>query len=104
MNAKMRRELPQHLVQVMNRLLALDPDAVRELVDHRVECNEAMATDQTIPVQHVQGVDRVGLLGVLNAVLGDAGVDSKLVVSEDSTGRVTFRTMVVPDVVRHPDP
>lgn len=100
MNREIRRKLPTHLQGVMNRLLTLDPEAIEALVDKRVECNEAMTEDRTVQVQHTQGVNRLGVLGVLNAILGDAGVDEYLVITPGESGKPMFKLMGAQDAVR----
>lgn len=59
-------------VQVLNEALARDPDGITRLVNLRAECNEALAAHPLIQVGVYGGVSRVGILGLLNAALGDS--------------------------------
>jgi hypothetical protein len=62
------------VVDVLNRAIAEDRDAVNRLMQTRVPCNKALADDPTIQVlaDVVDGkhVYKVGLLGVLNGLFG----------------------------------
>lgn len=65
-------------IEFLNELLDLDPVAVRALVEQRVSCNKALAehpTVQTWSPPSANGVNYVGLLGILNGLFGvdDAG-------------------------------
>ena len=57
-------------VTVLNDALERDPEAVTELVNMRVKCNESLAAHPTIQVQNSSGEHRIGVLGILNGVLG----------------------------------
>jgi len=64
-------------LDLLNSLVALDRDAIEMLVEYRVRCNEALAGHPTVQVGHAIGepgnVDkpyRVGLLGILNGLIG----------------------------------
>lgn len=77
----------EHAVAVLNEALELDPDAVSELVGHRVSCNERLAEHPTIQVW----VDKVGILGILNGLFGadSQGFGAIAADIEDETGKVT---------------
>ena len=55
-------------VRLLNEVLALDPDAMNQLISSRVPCNESLADHPTIQV-HGDPVS-VGLLGFLNGLFG----------------------------------
>ncbi len=62
----------EHAVDVLNRAVRADPDAVAELVCARVPCNLSLAKDPTIQV-HADGdggTYRAGLLGIVNGIFG----------------------------------
>lgn len=59
-------------VSVLNEALSRDPEAVTRLVNMRAECNEALAAHPLIQTGVYGGVHRVGILGLLNAVLGES--------------------------------
>jgi len=90
--------------EVMNRLLSLDPEAIEGLINMRVECNEAMSDDKTAQVQYHPGKNQLGILGILNAILGDAGVEDYLVIRPTSTGKFTFGLMDQKDAIRTLEP
>lgn len=57
-------------IEYLNRLVAADAEAVRKLIDNRVECNDVLAEDPTCQVSGFDGTNKVGLLGVLNGAFG----------------------------------
>lgn len=57
-------------IQYLNRLVAADSEAIRKLIENRVECNDALANDPTCQVSSFEGSNRVGFLGVVNGMLG----------------------------------
>lgn len=65
-------------VETLNRVHAADPTVLPALIDHRVPCNEAVADDTTVQVGQktpagpgqTEPVWEVGLLGVINGILG----------------------------------
>ena len=59
-------------VQMLNGALERDPEAITRLVNQRIECNDALAADPAIRAQVIDGVARIGVLGLLNAALGDS--------------------------------
>ena len=59
-------------LQVLNEALALDAEAITRLVNLRVECNPGLATHQTIQVGAYDGIAKVGVLGLINGIVGDS--------------------------------
>jgi hypothetical protein len=59
-------------LQVLNEALDLDPEAVTRLVNLRVECNAGLAGHPTIQVGAYHGVVKIGILGLINGVVGDS--------------------------------
>lgn len=73
--------LAGQIVELMNEALKLDPRAVSQLLEHRVDCTEALAEHATIQTvkEHVSNTSgaavlvsqyKVGLLGILNGICG----------------------------------
>lgn len=59
-------------VDVLNEALARDPEAITDLVNMRVTCNKALSDHQTIHTTVIDGVFRIGILGLLNGALGNS--------------------------------
>ncbi len=59
-------------VNVLNEALERDPEAISRLVNLRVDCNDRLAAHPTIQVADYGGIHKVGVLGLLNAALGDS--------------------------------
>lgn len=62
----------EELIQFLNEIVALDPVAMRDLVDARVPCNEAISKHPTVQVSARADFYQFGLLGVLNGLFGVA--------------------------------
>jgi hypothetical protein len=61
----------QHAVDVLNRALAADPDAINALFAHRAPCNDELAHDPDVMVRAFDNEPQtVGLLGVINGCIG----------------------------------
>ena len=58
----------QQIVGVLNDAFKADPDAMDALVNARVSCNGRMTEHPTIQVGEHDGLMKVGLLGILNAI------------------------------------
>ena len=78
---------PARAIEVLNRALKADPDCILALCEQRVECNEALANDETIQCARLGGPDPatsdatnpdllppprygIGLLGIVNGIFG----------------------------------
>ena len=71
---------PAEAIDVLNRIHAADPTVLPALIDHRVECNRALADDPTVQVGVIPGMEtmttpgfdryNVGLLGIINGIFG----------------------------------
>lgn len=65
-------------IQFLNDLLALDKDAITNLIHSRVSCNEELANHPTVQVgaydmllgKQTPGEYHVGILGILNGLFG----------------------------------
>lgn len=59
-------------IQVLNDALERDARAITDLVNLRVECNRDLAAHPLIQVADHGGSTRIGVLGLINGVLGDS--------------------------------
>ena len=59
-------------VDILNEALERDADAITSLVNLRVPCNVQLAAHPLIRVGLYEDEHRVGVLGLLNGVLGDS--------------------------------
>lgn len=66
---KMRIELEQ-IINVLNEALELDQNAIETLINTRVSCSVQLANHPTIQVRQSKTEYRVGLLGILNGIVG----------------------------------
>lgn len=78
-------------VDLLNTALALDPQAMTDLVNMRVKCNKDLADHPTIQAGQYQDTYRVGFLGLMNGALGDSptGVIGAEGPIDEATGRFT---------------
>ena len=60
-------KIAKRIVKTLNEALKLDKQAVVDLIEIRVSCNEALSEHPTIQVTHE---NKVGLLGILNGIVG----------------------------------
>jgi hypothetical protein len=86
--AKAERAIIESVIDTLNRIHAADPTVLPALINHRVECNEAVADDPSVQVTVVPAVQpgsgsepkdgtfMVGFLGILNGI---CGVDARTV-------------------------
>ena len=64
---------PQDAVDYLNDLVKRDPDAIRFLMIHKVQCNQALADHPSCQVDGYSRQDGqccVGMLGVINGLFG----------------------------------
>ena len=67
----MKSITPDEAISVLNRLHQKDFWAIQRLFEHRVECNEDLALDETCQVkQESDGKYTIGLMGIINAIFG----------------------------------
>ena len=57
-------------IKVLNEMVEADREAVQLLIETRVPCNDALADHPTVQVHSEHGRHSVGLLGVINGLLG----------------------------------
>jgi hypothetical protein len=71
-----QKELAAHVVEVLNRAFQHDPAAMDRLLKCRTHCNEALAQDPTIQVVGDATLGyQVGILGLLNGIVGCDEID-----------------------------
>ncbi len=57
-------------LDILNDALERDPEALTQLINARVSCNERMTKHKTVQVGVHGGDYRVGVLGLINGILG----------------------------------
>lgn len=61
----------EETIAFLNELIALDPEAMRALVEHHVPANQGLVDHPTVQVSGYDGAPpKVGLLGILNGLFG----------------------------------
>ena len=77
---------PDEIIEFLNSLIAIDPQAMHALVETRVPCNTAMQDHPTVQVSDAT----VGLLGVLNGMMGVDDRDYGTIAAQfdDATGEL----------------
>ena len=59
-------------IEVLNEALERDPLAITQLVNLRVDCNTQLVNHPTIQSSIYHGVTKVGVLGLINGVVGNS--------------------------------
>lgn len=77
-------------VEILNELLILDPAAITSLANNRVACSDRLATDSTAVCARTNGVMRVGMVGVINAMVEDGFIGAEY---DDDSVLVGFRVV-----------
>jgi len=72
----------EHVVKVLNDMLASDAQATNNLFNYRVKCNQELAEHPTVQVKSNY---TVGLIGVINGLLGEGGEPLICVTTDDAT-------------------
>ena len=57
-------------VAILNEALDRDAEAITNLINMRIDCNEQLAAHPTIKVNKYSQSHRIGVLGILNGALG----------------------------------
>lgn len=80
------------VVALLNELTAMDPAAMHNLVESRVECNEAIADHPTVQVSGCVNGDgstyEFGILGLLNGLFGTDGLSYGAISASFEEGRL----------------
>jgi len=62
----------EQALEVLNRAVRSDREAVENLLDQRVECNDTLADDPEIQIGlHLNGKSTLSFLGLLNGIFGE---------------------------------
>lgn len=101
-NKEEQLELTNYFIAVLNGAVAADAEALHKLVEYRVPCNSHLVEHPTVQVRTEQKSTTggattlveehsVGMLGVLNALLGidDKGAGPLAADFDDTTGMLT---------------
>nr|HIL76953.1 hypothetical protein [Rhodospirillales bacterium] len=59
-------------IEVLNEALKRDPLAITQLVNLRVDCNTQIVNHPTIQSSIYHGITKVGVLGLINGVVGNS--------------------------------
>ena len=59
-------------IEVLNDALKRDPIAITQLVNLRIDCNAQLVNHPTIQSSVYHGVSKVGLLGLVNGIVGNS--------------------------------
>lgn len=81
--------IAHELIEYLNSLVEIDPDAIRELIEARVPCNEQLLNHPTVQVlkEDERAVPKVGFLGVINGFIGE-GNGYIMASFNDETGKL----------------
>ena len=63
-------ETARTVVDKLNEIHQLDPTVLEALIDYRVPCNQALADHPSVQVGKTENGYEVGLLGILNGLVG----------------------------------
>jgi len=60
------------VIETLNKLVEIDHDAIKNLIEKRVPCNDALKNHETVQVicDSFGGNPEVGFLGLLNGLIG----------------------------------
>lgn len=72
-----KEQLADMLIERLNEISRTDPVAMTKLVSARVPCNEEMASHSSVQVDCSTEHPTVGLLGILNGLVGTIGSGPK---------------------------
>ena len=80
-------------IEVLNDALKRDPIAITQLVNLRIDCNAQLVNHPTIQSSVYHGVSKVGLLGLVNGIVGNS--PSGVIGAEGSIGLETGQFTVI---------
>lgn len=69
-------EQADRLIRFLNELVEIDREAIHQLIEHRVHCNEGMLNHPTVQAVATKGGSDPGLVGLLGILNGFVGVDA----------------------------
>lgn len=62
------KDILDNLLAVLNEAVAIDREAITELVEQRVLCSEEFAAHPDIVVQATRSAELLGMLGIVNGI------------------------------------
>jgi hypothetical protein len=62
--------LANRIIDILNECLAIDPNAIHNLIEFRTPTNQALADHPSVQVNAEGAVPVVGMLGILNGIVG----------------------------------
>jgi hypothetical protein len=65
-----KQKLAAEIVDYLNEILRVDPQAITALIDNRIACNQELSDHPTLQVSGTVGSPTVGLLGIINGLVG----------------------------------
>lgn len=66
-----RKEITaEFVVEFLNNLLKIDKDAIMNLIENRVRCNDAIGNHEEVQASFNSGRLSLGLLGLINGFFG----------------------------------
>lgn len=65
-----QEQLADLVIDRLNEIAKHDPEAIAKLIGQRVPCNDELADHPTVQVHQELGMTRVGMLGILNGIVG----------------------------------
>ena len=80
-------------INVLNDSLERDPVAITKLVNLRVDCNSQLVNHPTIQTSAYHGVAKVGVLGLVNGIIGNS--PSGVIGAEGTIDRDTGQFTVI---------
>ena len=57
-------------LKILNEIASVDPEAMKNLIEARVPCNDELVNHPEVQVGAYEGVYKVGILGILNGIFG----------------------------------
>ena len=61
----------EEVIDLLNEFIVVDPEAIHNLIEQRVECTDRLVKHATILVWQPEGEKpSVGLLGIINGIFG----------------------------------
>lgn len=94
-----KQALAKDVVDYLNELMGIDPILMHALIETRLSCNQALSDHSTVQVGGTVGSPTVGLLGILNGLVGVRDDQWGYITAVyEEAGKLTHFT-VSPDVV-----
>ena len=80
------RENAQSVADLLNELLATDPNVTQKIFTQKFPCNPALIASPTFPVVDTVGGGQIGVLGVINGLFSEKNM---VTASQDQrTGKI----------------